>query len=225
MFDWITGFVESAGYAGIALLMFAENVFPPIPSEVIMPLAGFTAARGELNLIGVVAAGTFGTLAGALVWYYIGLRLGLDWIKGIARRHGRWLTLDETGIDNASRWFQRHGRMALVLGHLVPAVRTLISVPAGVSRMHLVPFLAASALGTVAWTAVLTAAGYLLQSQYERVEGYANIGTNIVLGLMLAWYAYRVVTWPGAREGSPKCSPTPLSPAASKASREASGKT
>ena len=225
MFDWITGFVESTGYAGIVLLMFAENVFPPIPSEVIMPLAGFTAAKGELNVIGVIAAGTLGTLAGALVWYYIGRRLGLDWIKGIARRHGRWLTLDEAGIDNACRWFQRHGRMALVLGHLVPAVRTLISVPAGVSRMHLVPFLAASALGTVAWTAVLTAAGYLLQSQYERVEGYANIGTNIVLGLMLAWYAYRVVTWPGARERSPKGSPTPLSPAASKASREASGKT
>jgi membrane protein DedA with SNARE-associated domain len=202
MFDWITGFVESAGYAGIFLLMFAENVFPPIPSEVIMPLAGFTAAKGELNVFGVVAAGTLGTLAGALVWYYVGLRLGLDWIKGIARRHGRWLTLDEEGIDHACDWFKRHGPMALVLGHLVPAVRTLISVPAGVSRMHLVPFLAASAVGTVAWTAILTAAGYLLQSQYERVEGYANIGTNIILGLMLAWYVYRVVTWRGPRAGS-----------------------
>ena len=200
MFDWITGFVESAGYLGIVLLMFAENVFPPIPSELIMPLAGFTAAKGDLNVFGVVAAGSIGTLIGALLWYYIGLRLGLEWIKKMANRHGRWMTLDEEGVDQANEWFRRHGKMALVIGHLVPAVRTLISVPAGVSRMPLLTFLVASAIGTVAWTAILTAAGYLLESQYERVEGYANIGTNTVLGLMLAWYAYRVVSWPGARK-------------------------
>jgi membrane protein DedA with SNARE-associated domain len=204
MFDWITGFVQSAGYAGIVLLMFAENVFPPIPSEVIMPLAGFTAAKGELNVVGVVVAGSAGTLLGALVWYYIGLRLGLDWIKGVARRHGRWLTLDEEGIDRACAWFQRHGKMALVVGHLIPAVRTLISVPAGVSRMGMTTFLVASAIGTVAWTAILTAAGYLLESQYHRVEGYANLGTNVILGLMVAWYIYRVISWPGARAASGK---------------------
>lgn len=204
MFDWITGFVESAGYLGIVLLMFAENVFPPIPSELIMPLAGFTAAKGELNVVGVVAAGSIGTLIGALLWYYIGLRLGLNRIKKLAGRHGRWMTLDPEGVDKANQWFQRHGKMALVIGHLVPAVRTLISVPAGVSRMPLLPFLVASAIGTVGWTAILTAAGYLLESQYERVESYANIGTNIVVGLMLAWYVYRVISWPGAREASGK---------------------
>lgn len=204
MFDWITGFVESSGYLGIVLLMFAENVFPPIPSELIMPLAGFTAARGDLNVAGVVAAGSFGTLAGALLWYYIGLRLGLGWIKKMASRHGRWMTLDEQGVDKANDWFHRHGKMALVIGHLVPAVRTLISVPAGVSRMPLLPFLVASAIGTVAWTAILTAAGYLLESQYQKVEGYANIGTNLVLGLMLAWYLYRVISWPGTREAAGK---------------------
>ncbi len=202
MFDWITGFVQAAGYLGIALLMFAENIFPPIPSEVIMPLAGFTAAKGELNIIGVVSAGTLGTLAGALAWYYVGFKMGLKWLKQMASRHGRWLTLDEEGIDGACRWFDRHGKMALVIGHLIPAVRTLISVPAGVSRMPLVPFVAASAVGTVAWTSILAAAGYLLENQYQRVEGYANIATNIVLGLMLAWYLYRVVTWPGARPAS-----------------------
>jgi membrane protein DedA with SNARE-associated domain len=196
MFDWITGFVQSAGYFGIVLLMFAENVFPPIPSEVIMPLAGFTAAKGELNIYGVIASGTLGTIIGALAWYYVGLRLGIKRIKSLARRHGRWLTLDEDGIDSARGWFDRHGKMALVIGHLVPAVRTLISVPAGVARMNLVSFLLASTAGTVLWTAILAAAGYLLESQYHRVEGYANIGTNIVLGLMVAWYVYRVVTWP-----------------------------
>ena len=201
MFDWITGFVQFAGYWGIAVLMLAENVFPPIPSEVIMPLAGFTAARGELHIVGVVVAGTVGTLLGALIWYYIGLRLGLKRLKTLARKHGRWLTLDEDSIDYASDWFRRHGRMALVIGHLIPAVRTLISVPAGVNRMGLVAFLAASAAGTVLWTALLAGAGYLLESQYQRVESYANLVTNIVLGLMLAWYVYRVVTWPGPRKG------------------------
>ncbi len=196
MFDWITGFVQSAGYFGIVLLMFAENVFPPIPSEVIMPLAGFTAAKGELNIYGVIASGTLGTIIGALAWYYVGLRLGIKRIKSLARRHGRWLTLDEDGIDKARGWFDRHGKMALVIGHLIPAVRTLISVPAGVARMNLVTFLVASTAGTVLWTALLAAAGYLLESQYHRVEGYANIGTNIVLGLMVAWYLYRVATWP-----------------------------
>src|SRR5690606_32890495 len=136
----------------------------------IMPLAGFTAAQGKVSVIGVVVAGSLGTLAGALAWYYIGRRLGLERIKAFARRHGRWLTLDEDDIDSACRWFQRHGRMALVIGHLVPAVRTLISVPAGVSRMHLVPFLVASAVGTIAWTSILAAAGYVLESQYQRVE-------------------------------------------------------
>ena len=130
MFDWITGVVQSAGYVGVFVLMFAENLFPPIPSELIMPLAGFTAAQGKLTITGVVAAGSLGTLAGALAWYYIGRRLGIGRIKAFARRHGRWLTLDEDDVDGACRWFQRHGRMALVIGHLVPAVRTLKSFTA-----------------------------------------------------------------------------------------------
>ena len=204
MFDWITGVVQSAGYVGVFVLMFAENLFPPIPSELIMPLAGFTAAQGKLTITGVVAAGSLGTLAGALAWYYIGRRLGIGRIKAFARRHGRWLTLDEDDVDSACRWFQRHGRMALVVGHLVPAVRTLISVPAGVSRMPLAPFLGASAVGTIAWTSLLAAAGYVLESQYQRVEEYANVATNVILGLMVAWYLYRVVSWQGDRAASDK---------------------
>ena len=202
MFDWITRFVEAGGYAGIAFLMFAENLFPPIPSELIMPLAGYTAARGELSILGVIVSGTIGTLVGAMVWYYIGLRLGLERLRRLARSHGRWLTVDEDGIDRARSWFERHGRMALVIGHLVPAVRTLISVPAGVSRMPLVPFLAASAAGTVLWTSLLAAGGYLLEQQYQRVESFANPVTNAILGLMVAWYVYRVVTWPRRHPGA-----------------------
>jgi membrane protein DedA with SNARE-associated domain len=202
VFDWITGFVQSAGYWGIAFLMFAENVFPPIPSELIMPLAGYTAAKGELNIIGVILSGTLGTLAGALVWYYVGWKFGLDRLRRLARRHGRWLTVDEEGIERANGWFERHGRMALVLGHLIPAIRTLISVPAGVGRMGLGWFLAASALGTIAWTAFLASSGYLLEQQYQRVESLANPVTNVILGLMVAWYVYRVVRWPRTHRSS-----------------------
>jgi len=202
VFDWITGFVQSAGYAGIAFLMFAENVFPPIPSELIMPLAGYTAAKGDLHIAGVIVSGTVGTLAGALVWYYVGLRLGFDRLRRLAGRHGRWLTVDEEGIGQARDWFDRHGRMALVVGHLIPAVRTLISVPAGVSRMPLGWFLAASAAGTIAWTSFLAGAGYVLEQQYQRVEGLANPVTNLILGAMVLWYVYRVVRWPQTHEPS-----------------------
>ena len=195
MFDWVTGIVDRTGYFGIALLMLAENLFPPIPSEMIMPLAGFTAARGELSFIPVVLAGMVGSLAGAFFWYLVGRWLGADRLKSWTERHGRWLTLSPDEVDQACTWFNRHGGKAVLLGRLVPAVRTLISVPAGLTGMQIVPFLAYSALGTALWTALLTAAGYLLEEQHQRVAGWLNPVSNVVLGLMLLWYLYRVVTF------------------------------
>ncbi len=203
MFDWITGFVERSGHLGLLLLMLAENVFPPIPSELIMPLAGFTAARGQLNIALVVLAGSMGSLLGALFWYYIGRWLGADRLKPFAARHGRWLTLSPDEIDRADAWFDRHGAKAVFIGRLIPAVRTLISVPAGVTGMPLVSFLAWTALGTCLWTALLAGAGYLLQSQYGLVADYLNPTSNVVLGLLVLWYAYRVVTFrPGSGNSS-----------------------
>ena len=195
MFDWITELVEHTGYLGIALLMLAENVFPPIPSELIMPLAGFTAARGELNMIGVVAAGTVGSLVGALFWYHIGRWLGLERLKRWAGRYGRWLTIAPDEVDQAAAWFNRHCAKAVVIGRLIPAIRTLISVPAGVARMALPKFLGYSALGTALWTALLAGAGYLLEGQYQRVGEYLNPVSNVILGLLVLGYLYRVVTF------------------------------
>jgi membrane protein DedA with SNARE-associated domain len=105
MFDWAVGLVEETGYIGIALLMLAENVFPPIPSELVMPIAGFITARGDLSAIGVVAAGTAGSLAGALLWYYVGRSVGCERIKGWAGRHGRWLTISPEEVDEAAALF------------------------------------------------------------------------------------------------------------------------
>jgi membrane protein DedA with SNARE-associated domain/uncharacterized membrane protein YkvA (DUF1232 family) len=199
LFDWITGVVSDTGYLGILALMFAENVFPPIPSELVMPLAGFVAAKGELDPVLVVAAGVLGSLLGALPWYYAGRWLGRERICRLAARHGRWLTLDEHDVGKAITWFERHGRIAVMLGRLVPAVRTLISVPAGIARMPLLPFLAWSALGTVAWTALLTASGYLLQAQYQLVGGYVDAASKIIVGLIVLTYLYRVLA--GGRLG------------------------
>ncbi len=195
MFDWITGFVERTGALGIVLLMLAENVFPPIPSELIMPLAGFTAALGETSIVVVVLAGTLGSLLGALIWYYVGRWLGLDRLRSLAARHGRWLVLSPAEIDQAEDWFRRHGGKAVFLGRLIPGVRTLISVPAGVTRMPLAGFLAWTTLGTALWTALLAGGGYVLQAQYGRVAGIVNPASNVIVGLIAVWYIYRVVTF------------------------------
>ena len=192
MSDWITGF-EKMGSLGIALLMFAENVFPPIPSELIMPLAGFSAARGEFNLMIVIIAGSTGSLLGALLWYYIGRQIGAERLERWAAKHGRWLTLSPKEVEQSCAWFNRHGGKAVFIGRLIPAVRTLISVPAGIAGMPLGSFLLYSAAGTILWTALLATAGYLLESQYDKVAHWMNPFSNVVIGLVVLGYLYRVL--------------------------------
>lgn len=192
MFDWILSVIQQAGYLGLLFLMFIENIFPPIPSELVMPLAGFLAARGEMHPLLVVLVGTVGSVLGALPWYWIGRRVGRDRLLHFVRRHGFWLTLSCEEVDRANEWFRRKGWLAVLLGRLVPGVRTLISVPAGIARMGLPRFLLLTAIGSLGWTGVLVAAGYLLESQYRRVEAYVDpISTAIVAGL-LAVYLYRI---------------------------------
>lgn len=195
MFNWIVDILARAGYVGVALLMLAENLFPPIPSELIMPLAGFVAARGDLSLAGVIAAGTIGSVLGALPWYWLGRRYGPDRLRALAGRHGRWLTVSPNDVDRARAWFDRRGRIGVLVGRLVPAVRTLISVPAGLAAMPLVPFLIYSTVGTLLWTSLLAAAGYWLQDRYEDVSAYLDPVSKGVVGLIVLIYLYRLVTW------------------------------
>ena len=199
MFDWITDLLERTGAWGVALLAFLENVFPPIPSELIMPLAGFAAARGDQSLLATIAAGTLGSLAGAVLWYVVGRRLGMLRVERFADRHGRWLTLCPADLDRAMARFKKHGATAVLLGRLIPAVRTLISVPAGVAKMHLAQFAFYSALGTTVWTGILVVAGYLLESQYERVSQLLNPLSNAITLALAAWYVWRVATFTGPR--------------------------
>lgn len=195
MTDWITRLIEQMGYLGITLLMFLENLFPPLPSEVIMPMAGFTAAGGELSIAGVLAAGTAGTLAGALFWYGVAKRLGEERLKSWADRHGHWITLSRDDLDRIDRWFEKHSRWAVPLGHLVPGIRTLISIPAGIFGMGLARFVALTLLGAGVWTSVLGLAGYALGSRYDQVERYLGPASTAIMAAILLWYIYRVITF------------------------------
>jgi len=195
MASWIETIVREFGAFGVALLMFLENVFPPIPSELIMPLAGYAAAKGEGSLLLIILGGALGSLAGAFFWYVIGRVIGEDRLKSFAARHGRWLTLSDDDVDAAQKWFERHGRVAVLVGRLVPTIRTLISVPAGFARMPLAQFLAYSAIGTALWVTLLAGLGAWLGQNYAAVEKWLGpVSTGIVVLLVLT-YIYRVVTF------------------------------
>ena len=195
MFEFITDFMQNSGYLGVFALMALENIFPPIPSELIMPFAGFVAARGDLHVVGVLLAGTAGSVAGALPWYYAGKVYGKERLEKLADRHARWLTVTHGDIEHAMDAFEKHGRKVVLLGRLIPAIRTLISVPAGLAKMSMAQFLLYSTVGSLIWTGVLTGAGYLLESQYERVAQYVDPVSKAVLIGLLGWYLYRVATF------------------------------
>lgn len=197
MHDWITGLLESGGYFAVAALMLLENVFPPIPSEVIMPLAGYTAGKGELSLPIVILAGSLGSVLGTLPWYGIGHWIGIRRLTAWSRKHGRWLTLAPGDVEKAQQWFEKHCTTAVLFGRLIPAVRTLISVPAGVAGMPLPKFLLFSAIGSLVWTAALAAAGSLLGENHAAVERYLGPVTNGILIVLAFGYVYRVVQWKG----------------------------
>ncbi|MDY6940023.1 MAG: DedA family protein [Cyanobacteriota bacterium] len=172
MLQWVIDTISDLGYWGIAMLMFLENVFPPIPSEIIMPLAGFAASEGKLAVIPAAISGTLGSFLGAFLWYYVGLYLGQKRIEILADRYGRWLSLSSEDVRKAKQWFDRQGVWATGLCRLIPGVRTWISVPAGISRMNLLAFIVTSLVGTAIWISFLTSAGYLLGSNYDRVAQY-----------------------------------------------------
>jgi membrane protein DedA with SNARE-associated domain len=193
MVEWITNTMNSLGYWGIGLLMFLENLFPPIPSELIMPLAGFTIAQGNMQFAPVVVAGVLGTVLGALPWYYAGKILGEQRLKSLADRYGRWLTISSKDITRATSWFDKHGGKAVFFCRLVPGVRTLISLPAGISSMPLIPFLLLSTLGTLLWVSLLTYAGYVLGDNYEIVDKYLGPVSKIVVASLLFAFIIWVV--------------------------------
>ena len=161
--------------------MFLENIFPPIPSELIMPLAGFTVTQGKLDLQLVILAGTLGSVLGAFPWYYVGKLVGERRLREWIDKYGKWLTLSGADIDRSKRWLDKYGKAVVFFGRLVPGIRTFISVPAGLDNMPLIPFLLYSFAGSLIWTAILTYAGFVLGNNYQQVEKYIAPISGIVI--------------------------------------------
>ena len=195
MFEWVVSVIEGWGYPGVFLLMLAENLFPPIPSEVIMPLAGFLVGQGKLNLGLTILAGTAGSVIGTSFWYFVGRAFGAERLKRWAARWGRVLTMSPGDIDGAVGWFENHGGAAVFFGRMLPAIRTLISVPAGLARMPMWKFLSYTVAGSALWTGVLTFAGLALHENYARVADYVDPVSKLVVVTVVVIYLYRVVTW------------------------------
>ena len=201
MGDWITDTITRMGELGVFLLTLLETVFPPIPSELVMPLAGYIASRGGMSLWGAVLAGTLGALLGALLLYWVGRKLGEERLMDFADRHGRWLTLSRHDIERASQWFAKHGGWAVFVCRLIPGLRSLISIPAGIHGMALLPFVAVTTLGSLVWTAVLVYLGYVLGANFEQVGEWVDPVSKGVLLVIAIWYVWRVVTHKGVVRG------------------------
>ena len=195
MSDWVIRLIEDAGYLGVAFLMFLETVFPPIPSEVIMPVAGVAAARGEMNLAAVIASGTAGAMLGNIVWYQAARLLGIERLRPIIDRFGRVLTMSWSEVERADRWFRRHGAFFVFLGRLLPTVRSLVSIPAGLLRMPFATFFVFSTIGTAGWTALLTLAGYKLREQFGEVDAWLGPVSNTIIAVLVLGYVWRLITF------------------------------
>ncbi|TDB88154.1 DedA family protein [Actinomadura sp. 7K534] len=196
---WLTDLMEKLGAPGAGLAVALENLFPPLPSELILPLAGFTAAQGGMSLTGALLWTTFGSVAGALVLYWIGAAVGRDRVRQLVDRMPL-LKLDD--LDRTEAWFARHGTKAVFFGRMIPVFRSLISVPAGVERMRMTQFLLYTTLGSALWNTVFVLAGYLLGDNWQTVETYMGMYSKAVLAaFVLAVAVFVAVRVRKARRG------------------------
>lgn len=180
--DWVVNLMGVIGAPGVGLAILLENIFPPIPSELVLPLAGFTAQTGRFGLVEAVLWATAGSITGAWLLYGLGAAFGADRLARIADR----IPLTEANdVHRAVAWFDRHGARAILLGRLVPGVRSLISIPAGVDRMNPVTFTVFTLVGSLIWNSALVGAGYALGDRYAVVEGYMGVISKVVYVILL----------------------------------------
>ncbi|TYB44823.1 DedA family protein [Actinomadura chibensis] len=197
---WATDLMDRLGAPGAGLAIALENLFPPLPSEVILPLAGFTAAQGRMSLAAALLWTTLGSLAGALALYGVGALIGRDRVRALVA----WLPLVKlSDLDRTEAWFARHGAKAVFLGRMIPIFRSLVSVPAGVERMRMATFLLYTGLGSLLWNTAFVLAGYGLGDNWRTVEEYVGVYSKAVLALaaaaVAAFAAVRIVK--GRRTG------------------------
>ena len=195
MSDWVIRLIEQAGYIGVFLLMFLETVFPPVPSEVIMPIAGVNAARGNVTLWGVIVAGTAGAMFGNFFWYLLARVIGIERFHPFINKWGRWLTLDWYDVKKAERLFGRFGGIVVGVGRMLPTIRSVVSIPAGLLRMRLKSFLLWSTVGTAGWSSALAIAGHELGRRFGTIENILGPLSLAVIALIVGAYLYRQLTW------------------------------
>lgn len=196
---WAVHVMETMGSPGAGIAIALENLFPPLPSEVILPLAGFTASRGEFGLAEALLWTTAGSIAGALVLYGLGALLGRDRTRRIVARMPLMRVSD---VDKAEAWFDRHGTKAVFFGRMIPLFRSLISIPAGIERMNLVRFTTLTAAGSLIWNSIFVLAGYFLGENWDAVQLYADVLQKfVILAVLVALTIFVVRRVRGARRG------------------------
>ena len=186
--------MERLGYWGIALLMFLDNVFPPIPSEIIMPSAGYAASKGQLVLTGVIIAGSIGSLLAAALLYWVGYKCSHERLFRLIDRYGKYLFIKTEDVKTALQWFEQYGHRIVFFGRMIPAVRSLISIPAGMSRMPFWKFMFYSGLGTIIWTTFLACVGfYFGENQALMQQIFSQVGYIIlfIAVILVAYLLYR----------------------------------
>lgn len=193
--EWVLIIMAKFGYLGIIFAMFAENVFPPIPSEVIMPAAGFAVARGDLNLILVILAGTLGSVLGALPLYYLGSVFNKERLIVFTKKYGKYVFVKPDDVQSSNDWFNKHGNKAVFFGRMMPGIRSLISIPAGMNKMPMLSFLILTALGSSIWTTLLTLAGYHFGKNYVLIETmlapYSKVFLLLAVIIVIGWFIKR----------------------------------
>ena len=192
--DWVVAVIEAIGYLGVALLVAMESVFPPIPSEVVLPAAGLAASRGEANVVVMMIAATVGSVIGAWALYLIAAAVGDTRLHALVVRYGRWVGVKPKDLQRAESWFDDHSTTAVLICRCIPLIRSLVSIPAGFRRMNPWKFTIYTAIGSAVWNAVLIGAGYQLGDRWEQVGDYVSWFQYAVIAAVIGavvWFGYR----------------------------------
>lgn len=195
MTDWVVNLIDAGGYWGIALLMALENIFPPIPSELIMGIGGIRVGQGRMAMAPLLFAGTVGTVIGNYFWYWIGWKLGKERLRPLVRRFGRILTIEWKEVEMLNRLFKRHGEKIVFFFRFMPAFRTIVSLPAGLFHMGHARFLIWTGMGALIWNIILAGSGMLLGAHFRRIDDYLGPVTTAAVGLIVIAYVWRLIRW------------------------------
>lgn len=195
MTDWVLRLIDAGGYWGIFALMVLENLFPPIPSELIMGIGGIRVGQGRMDMGLLLLAGTLGTTLGNYAWFLVGRMLGFERLRPLVDRFGRWLTMEWRDVEALDRIFVRYGQIAVFVFRFMPVFRTMISLPAGLFRMGHIPFILWTMAGALIWNIILAGAGYVLGYNFREIDTWIGPLATATVAIAVVAYLYRLATW------------------------------